>query len=187
MNGNQSSLAASVLVLGLTIGAHAEADKYVCSVEQAAGLHYEKQTNSWRPQAFGTGTRYLLRRLNASDRDKQKKGNWWALLDGHQEANWAFFEFGKELPMPLASCVEDVKSVLASQFFCRAIVKEGSFDKDSHRFELITRGGYIDQGFWEKERRDHPNDFKPNPLPDGMHDPSHPDDLFIEIGRCRTD
>jgi hypothetical protein len=77
----------------------------LCSGEQAAGLRYDRTDGAWRPAPFRT-EKYLLRRLNPDDRDKQKS-KWESMYARHPEANWAFFEFGKVEPMPLAICTED--------------------------------------------------------------------------------
>jgi hypothetical protein len=140
---------------------------YLCVVEQAAGLHYDNQVGAWRPQAFGTSRKYILRKLNEDDRDHQK-GKWWSLFEGRPKATWAFFEFGRD-GVPKATCVE--------LFDCQPLVSSASFDKDTHRFEMIYHGGYIDQGRWERLRQENPKTHLPV-------DPANPDDLFIEIGKC---
>ena len=97
-------LIAAMTVMALSSGARAEPNVYLCTVDQAAGLHYDKQTKAWGPRAF-LKSKYFLRRLTNDDRDKAK-GRWWALLQPHPKAEWAFFEFGKDAPMPLAACIE---------------------------------------------------------------------------------
>ena len=139
---------------------HAEPSQYLCVVEHAVGLHYDKQARAWGPQSFQSGGKYIFRKLNDDDRDR------WRLREDYPEANWAFFEFGK--PMPLMLCKGGV---------CRRIVLDGSFDFDSRRFEIVARGGYLYQGFWEQFRRENPNH-------EPLHDLSNPDDLFIAIGTC---
>jgi len=47
---------------------------------------------------------------------------------------------------------------------------------------MVYYGGYIEQGYQEPIRRD-PERFKREP-PGLVHDPSAPDDLVIEIGKC---
>jgi hypothetical protein len=147
--------------------AESEATQYLCVVEQAAGLHYDNQAGAWRPQAFGTSRKYILRKLNEDDRDHQK-GKWWSLFEGRPKAKWAFFEFGHD-GVPKATCVE--------LFDCQPLVSSASFDKDTGRFEMIYHGGYIDQGRWERLRQEDPKTHFPV-------DPSNPDDLSIEIGKC---
>src|SRR5580700_3250095 len=78
---NRVSLAATLLVTTLTVAAEAEPSQYLCTGEQAAGIHYDNRTNAWKPQAFAAGKKYVLRRLNDDDRDKN--GKWWALVDNH--------------------------------------------------------------------------------------------------------
>jgi hypothetical protein len=145
--------------------ADSETNQYLCVVEQAAGLHYDNQVGAWRPQAFGTSRKYILRKLNEDDRDHQKG---WSLFEGRPKATWAFFEFGRD-GVPKATCVE--------LFDCQPLVSSASFDKDTHRFEMIYHGGYIDQGRWERLRQENPKTHLPV-------DPANPDDLFIEIGKC---
>jgi hypothetical protein len=169
-------LSATVLIT-LVVPATAQADpnQYLCTVEHAAGLHYDKQTNVWKPQEFGS-RKYILRRLTDDDRD-ENKGKWWALLKDNPKANWAFYSYGKDKPMPLASCVEDSGTVMSEMFYCRPVVNDARFDKDTRRFEIVSHGAYIDQGFWEQRRREDPNAKLANA-------PSKPDDLFVEIGNC---
>jgi hypothetical protein len=178
---------ASTLVIGLvTVPARANPNQYLCTVEHAAGLHYDKQTNAWRPQEFGP-RKYVLRRLTPDDRD-EKKGRYSSLLKGNPRANWAFFWYDRSAsPMPLVSCVEDRDDAfLATMFFCRTIVIDAEFDSDSRRFEIISHGGYVSQGFWEQFRREHPEQYA-RQLPSGeAQDPTKPDDLFIEIGTFRA-
>jgi hypothetical protein len=116
-------------------------------------LHYDQQSGAWRPEAFAP-KKYVFRRLNADDRNKQK-GKWWGLFEYHPEANWAFFEFGKDNPMPLTTCFEDTNATSWMPFVCKPVVHDGAFDKDTRRFELIHHGGYIGQGFLgaAKQRR----------------------------------
>lgn len=111
-----------------------------------------------------------------------KKGKWWALLSHHPKANWAFFQFEGDM-MPLATCEYDTRNILPS-FNCRGGVLDGSFDMDSRRFEIVVSGGYISQGFWEQFRREDPEQYRWGLSQGRASDPSHPDDLFIEIGKC---
>lgn len=165
-------LAWSSLLLAASSGnAPAEPNQYLCTVEHAAGLHYDKQTGAWRPQEFGA-RKYVLRRITADDRD-EKRGKWWALFNA--KYNWAFFNYGEAEPMPVAQCVEDKDATMSELFNCGGIAK---FDSDTRRFEMNqTFGSYITQGFWEQRRRENPKAKLPV-------DPSKPDDLFIEIGNC---
>jgi hypothetical protein len=110
--------------------------QYLCIVEHAAGLHYDRQTKVWGPQAFASNGKYIFRRLNDDDRDKQK-GNWRYSLAAHPKADWAFFGLGED--MLLLACEWDTRF---ETFFCRGGTYDGSFNKDSRRFELVLRGGY---------------------------------------------
>jgi hypothetical protein len=120
-----------------------------------------------------------------TDDDRDQKGKWWALLKNQPTANWAFFHFGESAPMPLLTCVDHSEDfVPLSTFTCQPVVADGSFDKDSRRFEIVYHGGYIYQGVWEQFRREHPEDYEWLLPQHRATDPSHPDDLFIEIGTC---
>jgi hypothetical protein len=173
---------ALIVTIGLFMAtrAVAEPSQYLCVVEEAAGLHYDPQNSAWRPEAFGM-RKYTLRRLTNDDRDHQR-GKWWVLLDEAPEANWAFFEPGNDTPMPLSICVDNPKSVSAERFSCKSVLFDAVFDKSSRRFETIYHASYISQGFFS--RREHPEQYKYR-LSRGQVDlASHPDDLFIEIGKC---
>jgi hypothetical protein len=179
MRGNQLSLAATTaVVMVLVTGAQAEPSKYLCIVEGAGGLHYDNQNQSWTPQAFGTGGKYVLRRLNNDDWTKE---DYRVLLQLTPKANWAFFESGKNLL--LATCVDDPDGV-GAPFICEPVVYYASFDKDSRRFEMFLHGGYIRQGFWEQFRREHPDIYKWQLSEGRASDPSRPEDLFVAIGKC---
>ena len=168
------------LGLFMATSAVAEPSQYLCVVKESAGLHYGSQNSAWQLQAFEM-RKYTLRRLTDDDRNHQR-GKWWALLDKVPEANWAFFEFGSDTPMPLSIYVDHPKSVLAERFSCKSVVFDGVFDKGSRRFETIYHGSHVSQGFFS--RREHPEQYKYR-LSRGQEDPaSHPNDLFIELGKC---
>jgi hypothetical protein len=152
----RSIAVSAALPIALTCSAGAEPSQYLCTVDQAVGLHYDQQSKVWGPRAF-LKNRYILRRLTDDDRDKVK-GKWWALLQPHPKADWAFFESGKNAPMPLAVCIKDANGY--SIFNCQDIARGASFDEDSRRFELVYHGAYIDQGFWEQFRREHPEQYE---------------------------
>jgi hypothetical protein len=158
--------------------ASAGPNQYLCVVEQSAGLHYNKQTNTWGPQVFGINRKYVLRRLTVDDRDS-KKGKWWALFKTHEKANWAFFEFGKDNPMPLAACIDSEYS-----FACQRIIHYSDFDPETLRFEVAYDGGYVGQGYWEKFAEKDPETFKKLRALGQAPDPDRADDLFVEIGKC---
>ena len=75
------------IALALTMVAKADPNQYLCVVEQAAGLHYEKQTDAWGPQGFPPGRKYVLRRLTEDD----LKGKYQDLLTDMKQAE---FELG---------------------------------------------------------------------------------------------
>jgi hypothetical protein len=159
------------VLLASPTAAIAEPKQYLCLVDQSAGLHYDKQTNEWGPQAFRAGRKYVLRRLNDDDR----KGKWKTELNN---ANWGFFEFGKADPTPYAACSDE------SLFTCREVVRKVEFDEKSLRFTIVNYLGYTQQGFWEYVRANNPDHFTRALSPKEAGDPDHPDDMFFEIGRC---
>ncbi len=131
--------------------------------------------------AVSTGCQVCLSQAEYDDRDHQK-GKWWTLFE-HSDANWAFFEFEKPMAMPLMLCSE--YSNYLADFKCEPISFDGDFDRDSRRFEIVSRGAYISQGFWEQFRREHPENYEWNRKNhQGAQDPSNPDPLFIAIGTC---
>jgi hypothetical protein len=160
-------LTSGLMLATATAAASTESDQYLCVVEQAAGLHYDNQAHIWRPQAFGS-RKYILRKLTEDNRDHQRK--WSSMYDNLPKVNWAFFYFGDDFPNQ--RCVEG--EPFPSRLTC---IPSASFDKETLRFEIINHGSYIDQGFWEQEHRKYPKANLPV-------DPTHPDDLGIEIGRC---
>jgi len=111
----------------------------------------------------------VLRRMKDEDRKK------WHLTGRYARANWVFLHYGKE-DMPIATCTEDKSD---STFGCDAYVRPVLFDKDSLRFETYVVESYLKQAFWEREHRKDPDDLT------AEHTSNKPDDLFIEIGRCR--
>jgi hypothetical protein len=60
----------AAFLFGTSMGAQADLSQYLCVVEQSAGLHYDQQMKSWAPQAFSTGRKYVLRRVNDDDRQQ---------------------------------------------------------------------------------------------------------------------
>jgi hypothetical protein len=175
MANTQSSILAISLLSALLSSANAKTDEYLCTVRQAAGLHYDDKTHEWRSQVFGRDTRYLLRRLREHDTAKPSQE---LLLRYEPKANWGFFKLGNE--SPLAACVESSDSNLS----CRPIVQSLTFDKNSGRFELISDGGFIDQGYWERFRSENPEHHKWLAEHGRANDPAHPKDLVFEIGEC---
>jgi hypothetical protein len=160
---------------------HAEPSQYLCVVEHAAGLAYDKQAKAWGAAPFLAGAKFVFRKLTDDDRDHEK-GKWWAAFE-HSNANWALFEFEKPNPQPLMWCFEPPDYF--SSFQCHPLAFDGDFDKDSRRFEIVSRGGYIAQGFWEQFRREHPEEYERSRKNDkGARDPAKPDPLFIGIGTC---
>jgi hypothetical protein len=172
MKRSQSLVVVIALTMVLETGALADSNQYLCIVEHSTGLHYDPQSKAWGPQAFG-GRKYIMRRLTDDDRRE-----WRVLLQGRPRANWVFFEFGDKFPT--AICEESTQ--LPGRFDC--LWAEVSFDKETNRFERIHRGAFIDQGFWEKMHQEDPERYGDLLSRKQANDISHPDDIFLEIGKC---
>jgi hypothetical protein len=179
-SGSQA-VAALAALLATANPALAEPTQYVCIAEHSGGLHFDRQTGTWHAQVFVPG-KYILRRVTDRDRDRTQ-GKWWSSFEHHPDANWAFFDFGKDDPIPLTVCVEGKDDWSSRNLKCTPVVfvHDAHFDKETRRFEVIVSGAYVSQGYWEQLRREDPEEFKQLPY---KHDPSSPDDLFIQIGMC---
>jgi hypothetical protein len=162
------------LTLALVTGALADPNQYLCLVERSAGLHYDSQSGSWEPQTFVAGRKYILRRLNDDDRKDPQ-------LQHYPKANWGFFLLEKEFPTAICEEVTEF-----SIFNCHPEYTDASFDKGSRRFEIVNRGAYVDQGFWERRRREDSEEYSRSLSRREATDVSHPQDLFVEIGHCSS-
>ena len=124
-------------------GASAEqSNQFLCIVEHAAGLRYDNQTKAWKPAAFATGAKYLVRRINQADlTELQKK---------YPRANWVFSAFGEKTTQPIAVCDDDGGH--SSIFFCTVVTGAASveFFSSALRFEIVRSGGYVVQGGLEQ-------------------------------------
>jgi hypothetical protein len=176
----RKSLAAVALLMSVTITANAEPTQYLCLVEQASGLHYDKQSDSWRPWVFDVGLRYILRRLNDDDRHQFRHD-----LDRlGAGANWVFMEFGKDWAEAL--CSDNTDKFASMYFICREVWSNVNFDPDSRRFEIIRSGGYRDQGAFQHERMQNPKEYSEHLSKKLVPDPDRPADLYFEIGHCSS-
>jgi hypothetical protein len=177
-------------MIALTITtASASSNQYLCITESVGGLHYDAATQSWKPQGFKAGAKYMLRRITGDDvkkwdtllkrleiRDKQLQEK--QMFDA---GDWAFLGFG-ENPRLLALCERSYPEQLPADCKPSPFSPISDFETDTRRFEIVYRGAYIEQGRQEQLRRD-PEKLKREP-PGLVSDPSHPDDLVIEIGTC---
>lgn len=168
----KTGLVALVISTSIATSTLAAPSQYLCITNQPAGLHYDRQTGAWIPQAFSDRTRYILRHLT----DNDWKGKYRSILKGRTpQPTWGFFEFGDD--MPQATCDETFT------FFCPPFLADLDFDKDSLRFQLTRGGGYISQGYWLHMQSTDPEGYqlqkarRPDPI-------SEPDDAFFEIGTC---
>jgi hypothetical protein len=169
----------SAIALALTTAADAAPTQYLCIVDQISGLHYNDQSKAWRPQAFIPGRKYVLRRLKGDD----WKGKYAVLLEQVEKPappmTWGMFRFGEDAP--LGQCYE-----FADLLLCKAVVGTSYiwFDIESRRFTIAFLQGYTDQAFSERALRAPPEKYKNLTAHGETYDPSHPDDLAVEIGVC---
>lgn len=163
--GRLSILITSIVVLG-SMPAKADPTQYICMPDQSTGLHYDKTSKAWTQAVFSPAEKYILRKLGEND----WSGEYKELLTWKKGflPNWAFFKVGTKLPY--AICAVSPDPVGSGDFHCETIVADLDFDKNSGRFQVYYRGGYISQPFWEK----YPSDVLPKV----------PDDVFVEVGRC---
>jgi hypothetical protein len=157
----------AILLVATTVAAQADPSQYLCIAEQSAGLHYDKQTKVWGPQAFAAQSKYILRRLNDNDRE-----NWPSLLKEHPNADWGFFSFG----------VNELMALCGSEFGLHCFWGDVLFEQDSLRFSRADYGAYLRQGSLETLRKKDPDEYNSRVNKYKM-DPDQPDDLFIEIGK----
>jgi integrase len=167
-----TGLAAVTAVTAITSDALAAPNQYLCIVDQASGLHYDKQADAWRPQGFKGGDKYILRRLN--DDDRKKHHAIWE--DLKPQPTWGFFEFGDDWPQ--ATCSDD-----SYGFSCERAVLGLAIEISSLRFEVTATGAYNHQGYWEHVQRTSPEDYQFQ-RPKGPDPVSQPDDVFVAIGKC---
>ncbi|WP_175755833.1 hypothetical protein [Burkholderia cepacia] len=168
----------ALLVLAKVDSVSAEPSAYACVVEQSAGLHYDSKTTTWAPKAFKPGKEFVLRRLTEDD---SKIAEYRTLLNRDPKANWAFFD-GKML---LATCVEN--DFTFGSLLCRSGLADANFDKDSRRFELVYRGAYTSQGYWQQLKRGDSKQYESLLASGRGGDAERPDDLSIQIGKCSPD
>lgn len=172
-------LTGTVMALAITSAGAAEPNQYLCLVESASGLHYDAQVKSWKPRAFDASGKYVLRRITDDDR----RGVYQSAFEPF--GDWAFFKFGDSFPT--ATCIDEASKYVPGTFFCQngtIATRAVEFNRNSHRFEMVYRGGSLTQGFWEWIRREKPERFKQLLLGLQGRDPPHPDDLFFEVGKC---
>ena len=150
----------------------ANPNQYLCVVEQAIGLTYDKQAKHWKPQTF-LAPKYILRRLKDEDYAR------WSTFLKKESVNWAFFPFEGQDALPVASCSDD-----ADFFACRFHLKDAEFERTSLRFQMFARGGYVIQGLYQELRRKDPEGYKSIHSSEKEKPADSPDDVVIEIGSC---
>jgi hypothetical protein len=148
--------------------------EYSCSVTHSAGLHFDTTAATWLAQAPTAGEKYILRHFSENETNEL---GYRLLLRFEPKAHWAFSRSGD--PAPLAACFES-----EGRFSCKAIVQSFEFDSGSGRFETVSRGAYIAQGYWQQLRRENPERVDWMIAHGKANDPSYPGDLFLEIGEC---
>jgi hypothetical protein len=171
----KTRLVALALSTWIATNALAAPSQYLCITDQAAGLHYDRQTGAWIPQAFSNRPKYILRHLT----DDDWKGEYRSILkDQTPQPTWGFFAIGGEFTdQPQATCYESYT------FFCRPFVATLEFEKDSLRFQVTYSGAYISQGYWQHVQSTDPEGYQLQ-KPRGLDPISQPDDVMVEIGTC---
>jgi hypothetical protein len=185
----RATICGAIMALALT-AADAASNQYVCITESVGGLHYDAGTRLWKAQGLTQGLtpsgKYILRRINEDD--MRIWGNRLPETHGSDVDNdttqerrqfkvgdWAFVTFGQD-PNLLALCLAGFREGFpyACKPYAATLAPVSDFGTDARRFEMVYRGAYIKQG--ERLRGER--------LPGLVSDPSHPADLFIEIGEC---
>jgi hypothetical protein len=166
---------AAAAVMALLAEAHAEPDEYVCVVEHSVGLHFDERSGAWAPQGFAASLSYTLRRLTE---DEANRSQYQVVRKYDPQANWAFFRSGDA--RPLAVCSESDR-----HFSCKPVVWSLTFDSDSGRFEAALHGAFIAQGHWDQLRKEHPHRAQWMSDHGRGNDPSRPEDLVMQIGKCK--
>ena len=174
MNENLSWVIATGLLSIAISSSQAATDQYSCSVKHSAGLHFDQAVDTWIAQPSTSGRKYILRHFSEDERNDL---GYRLLVRVEPKAHWAFFKLGDQAP--LAACFES-----EGRFSCKAVVQSLEFDSGSGRFETISRGAFIAQGYWQQLRRENPERVDWMIAHGRANDPSHPDDLFLEIGEC---
>jgi hypothetical protein len=174
MSESRSWVIAVGLLSVATASAQATGTQYSCDVKHSAGLHFDRAADTWVPQPSTFGRKYILRHFSE---DEKNDLGYQLLLRFEPKAHWAFSRLGDQAP--LAACFES-----EGRFSCKAIVQSLEFDSGSGRFETVSRGAFIVQGYWQQLRREDPERIDWMAAHGRANDPSNPDDLFLEIGEC---
>ena len=174
MNKSRSwAIAVSLVSVAIASG-RASSTQYSCSEKHSAGLHFDQAADMWVPQPSTFGRTYILRHFSEDERNDL---GYQLLVRFEPKAHWAFSRVGDAAP--LAACFEN-----ESRFSCKTIVQSFEFDSSSGRFETVSRGAFIAQGYWQQLRRENPERVDWMVAHGRANDPSRPDDLFLEIGDC---
>lgn len=108
--------------LALASGAPALAEQYICVSEVSSGVLYDVKINKWRAASFKAGDRYVLSQDEAQ--------------------SWILKKLGDEDP---SSTCKDGFSDSGWLQGCEDQVHDFTFNKNSLRFQLIYKGGYVKQ------------------------------------------
>jgi len=94
----RSTMAAFILA-GSVTAAYSETSQYLCISDVAVGLAFQKETQSWHPQTFKAGLKYIFRKIN----DEEQKYS----EAFHLNWKWVFIGFGDA--HPLYGCDDSAK------------------------------------------------------------------------------
>ena len=110
--------------------------QYICIADQVAGFAYEATSKTWHPNVFQNGRKYILRQLNADERQK-----WGTLSSDHEpKPTMGFFEMGDSFPSALCY-IDDILG--KPNFLCPNFIGKVEFDSDMTRFEITYAGSYL--------------------------------------------
>ena len=113
------------IAIGLLVAGPAAAQEaYLCIVDAAAGMAFDKDRGSWVAATFKPGERYILRKVPA---EEWKVGGQWVLSN-----------FGETFP--LAVCDKDASE--AATIECSGL-ETLLFSKKTLRFQLYYQGLYV--------------------------------------------
>src|ERR1700746_2565764 len=174
MNKSRSLVIAVGLLSVAVASCRVSTHQFSLSVWQSTGLHFDQAAKTWVPQPSTFGRKYILRHFSE---DEKNDLGYQLLVRFEPKAHWMFSRSGDAAP--LAACFEN-----EGRFSCKPIAQSFEFDSSSGRFETVSRGAFISQGYWQQLRRDNRERVDWMIAHGRANDPSHPDDLFLEIGEC---
>jgi len=119
---------AAFIFAGSVTAAYGETSQYLCISDVAVGLAFEKETQSWHPQTFKAGHKYIFRKINDEERKEFEALN--------LKWKWMFVEFGAAYP--LVRCIDE--SANYGYMGCGNL----SISLKTLRFQLYRAGMFVE-------------------------------------------